>query len=301
MALADWKSITTDLYYSINKILHLQDSLFAIHFSTPLLCNRLPSEKNVLNKYQIILISTSVERKNKIIEQFNELNIHAQLICFENPSIVTNSTDYFPENIFESDKNIVCCTRDHIRALELSTKDESPEFSIIIEDDVAFHKTKFIDGINEIMNNWAKITEPTSAKMVSIGLVPSCKYDDYSKQSPKYTLESIQDSKILGDIYEIGTTAYIVRKCDMKTQTALFGHNTLDSLRNTINLMKRNGLETVDCISGDYFINKALNQVFVFPPLVIEQDIKTALCDDMRYWINLYYGREDYIKDFCSF
>jgi hypothetical protein len=30
MALADWKSITTDLSYSINKILHLQDSLFAI-------------------------------------------------------------------------------------------------------------------------------------------------------------------------------------------------------------------------------------------------------------------------------
>lgn len=254
--------------------------------------------------YQFILITISDERRQKIIEQFKEFNITQPLICLENPATLTNSTDYFPENMSEKNKKILCCTRDHLRALELSAKDESPEFSIIIEDDVAFHKTKFIDGINEIMNNWDKTVSTHSAKMVSVGWVPCAKYNDYMNVKPMYTLNTISDTKILGDRFVVGTQAYIVRKTDMRNNTPLFGHKTFDSLKRTITSLKYNDLESNECIAIDAFINKVLNHVYVFPPLAVEQDLQSTLrsySEARHYWIKFYSGCEDYIKSYWSF
>jgi hypothetical protein len=58
MALADWKSITADLSYSIHKILHLQDSLFAIqtqnYISDLTIQNiKISSKKNIYKVHQI--------------------------------------------------------------------------------------------------------------------------------------------------------------------------------------------------------------------------------------------------------
>ena len=247
--------------------------------------------------YQFIVISISDERRQKIIEQFNDYNMTPP-IFLENPSTIHNSESYFPENTTLYNKKVMCCSRDHLRALELASNNESPEFTIILEDDVAFHKTKFLDGIKEIINNWDNIPHD----MVSLGWVPCNKYENYMNSKPFYKCNTISDVTILNDRYVVGTQAYIVKKDDMKKYSKIFGHTSFDNLEKALRSFNNKYIE--DCIPIDEYLNKVLNSCYTFPPLAIEQDILSTLRDynhQRRYWINFYNGVEHYMKDYWSF
>jgi GR25 family glycosyltransferase involved in LPS biosynthesis len=250
--------------------------------------------------YQFVVISACDERRHKMIKQCNEFNILNQTIFLDNPSTIGNSESYFPINETMINKKVMCCARSHLRALELASKDESPDFTIILEDDVAFHKTKFVDGINEIINNWDKITNNSTLKMISVGWVPCNKYDNYSGIHPYYKMKTISGVNILDDRYIVGLQAYIVKKTDMKKHSTLFGHSSYNELENAIHSLNKQ-LSTLEI---DNYINRIFNQCYTFPPLAIEQDTRSLLRDyklQRSYWNNFFKDIEHVMKEYWSY
>ena len=241
--------------------------------------------------YQFILISISEERRIRIEKQFNELNITVPLKILSNPATPENSQSYLPINTDMKTQKVMCCSLDHYRAIELASLDTSPEFSIILEDDVAFHKTKFMKGIEETVQNWDRVAG--SDKMVSIGWVPCSHYSNYETVKPTYVFESIDNAKIIKDRFVVGTQAYIVKRDDIKSYVPLLLHNTFADLKIAVNSLKYRNLETADCVAVDCFMNRVLGQAIVFPPLAIEQDIISTLRgNEIRryYWNNFFKG-----------
>ena len=73
------------------------------------------------------------------------------------------------------DQCVVCCVKSHLRALEYALDDNSPEYSIILEDDVTFLKEDFNDIVDELI---IKMDNTDKLGMVHIGYVM---HDSYYK------------------------------------------------------------------------------------------------------------------------
>jgi hypothetical protein len=253
--------------------------------------------------YQFIVISISDERKKNIEKQFSDLEIKTLLTFLESPSTIANSSDYLPKHV--NDRNIliqICVGLSHLRALEAACKPDAPEFSVICEDDVALHKTQFINGIEEIISNWDTHIAPD--KLASIGWVPCNNYEKYIQASSSRTLKCVLGSKILHDRFVPGLQAYIVRKKDILPLIKHFIHPTFDIFKEHINsihfpeLPKNNSL-----IAIDNCVNKMLGQAVVFPPLAIEQVTPSLIGHDNVnvYWNVFFKDYECIKKNYYSF
>jgi len=128
--------------------------------------------------YQFVVINSCKNRKQNMIELFKELNIQENLIYYLEASTPENSEEYFTDTFLEKkDIKCICCAKSHCRAIEYAAKDNSPEYSIILEDDAAFHKTDFIAIIQEIISNWEKYF--SNCDYISLGWIPCSPYDSY--------------------------------------------------------------------------------------------------------------------------
>ena len=142
--------------------------------------------------YQFIVISASEERKQKMIEMFKniDISISNNLIYFLEASTPENSEEYFTDSFIIENKmkKIMCCAKSHFRAIEYAARDESPEYSIIIEDDAALHKTDFLSVIEEIISNWTQ--HFNDCHYISLGWVPCNNYNHYISK-PNIVVKSI--------------------------------------------------------------------------------------------------------------
>jgi hypothetical protein len=252
--------------------------------------------------YQFIVISVSDERKRILEKQFADLEIKVPLQFLESPSLISNSQDYLPKDITNSNiLKIICCSRDHLRAIEIASKEDSPEFTVICEDDIAVHKTQFENGINEIITNWDTHIAPN--KMASIGWVPCKNYSTYLPVQSKHTLKCVLGTKLLIDRFVPGTQAYIVRKKDMQSIVNHLIHPTFDQFKTHIlsqnfpDLPKDSNITTIDM-----YINRILGQVVVFPPLVVEQDTSSLIGHNNTtdYWNVFFKDYESIKKNYYS-
>jgi len=100
--------------------------------------------------------TASDERKTTMERQFAELDIPYPVHYLEAKILDKEAVGYVPETMSLIDKRTVLSTRSHIRAIELAGRDSSPEFSLIMEDDVAIHKEDFKRVLNEIVKNYEK-------------------------------------------------------------------------------------------------------------------------------------------------
>ncbi len=252
--------------------------------------------------FQFIVISVSEERKRIMEKQFMDLGIKVPLQFLESPSLVSNSQDYLPNYI--EDKNtlkIICCSRDHLRAIEHACKDDAPEFTVICEDDIAVHKTQFINGIEEIIANWDTHIAPN--KMASIGWIPCNNYSSYISVESKHTLKCVLGSKILSDRFAPGTQAYIVRKKEVQPFIKHLIHPTFDQFKTHILSMK---IPTIPnetyLIAIDMYINRILEQALIFPPLAVEQDTASLIGHNntTNYWNTFFKDYECIKKNYYS-
>jgi GR25 family glycosyltransferase involved in LPS biosynthesis len=247
--------------------------------------------------YEFVVISISNERKMSVIQQFKDLCIDKPLQFLENPATLLNSQDYFPNDLKDEYlMKVVCCARSHLRAIEYACREDASEYSVICEDDIAVHKTQFINGIEEIISTWDTCISPD--KIASIGWVPCNNYQTYINAPSKHTLKSIVGSKILHDRYVPGLQAYIIRKKDILPFVKHLIKPTLEELRTSLHslnlpdLSKDNSL-----IAVDYFLNRIFGQAIVFPPIVIEKTLKSLLGHNNvdKYW-NIFFKDFEYIK-----
>jgi GR25 family glycosyltransferase involved in LPS biosynthesis len=264
--------------------------------------------------YQFIVINANNERKQLMQKQFDMLKEDLN-IYYLDASTPSNSQDYlngFSNDNYNDKKSgnfsfemickTACCFRSHIRALDYASKSNF-DFSIILEDDVAFYKENFLKLLNELFCNW---NEYDTHKMVSIGWVPMHNYEIYFKQQSKYTkLKSVPGTTI-HPLLHCGFQGYIVKNNDIHYLDYLV-QPTLIDLYNKLNSVEFKSIfKTISFVFEtpvDSYLNFLFNQIFVFPPLVIERDIPSLLDHNninhywSKYFQNYESEREKYMYD----
>ena len=256
--------------------------------------NNVKDNYNNINKYQFIVVTASNERKQLMEDQFSALNSPVD-VHYLDASTPLNSQDYLKDcGKEEREYGVLCCTRSHVRALEYASQNKDKyEYSIILEDDVAFLKNGFLSKIEEVMGNWNKYN---THKMVSIGWVPCANYETYTKFDETLSNDTI---KIITDRYFPGTQGYIVKNDDIPYVDYLVQptYIEMDEKMKTLDRYKElatHFVETQNTMIADVLINRLFSQAIVFPPLMIERDIPSMLGHNNinDYWANYFKGHE---------
>lgn len=277
-----------------------------------------------MSKYQFIVIVASAERKQIIESQFKELDVSNDTqIHYLDASVVANSQEYFsPTHRFTSHQlKCLCCTRSHLRAIEFALCDNSPEFSVILEDDVAMHKTKFISAIEDIINKWREICSRVSAHMVSIGWIPCNNYLHYAnppqttQPSHSVGLPSSPNARFFHN-YGPGMQGYVVKKSDIPSalvQLTRHTNTTFDNFAKQFDLcikasannyeIQNYDANNYDCYATDVLLNRILAAVRMHPMLAIEQNVPSLLDhnNENTYWKKYFDNYEDIKKDYMTF
>jgi GR25 family glycosyltransferase involved in LPS biosynthesis len=276
-----------------------------------------------MSKYQFIVIVASSERKQIIESQFKELDIASEQIHYLDASVIANSQDYLsPTERFTTDQlKVMCCTRSHLRAIDYALRENSPEFSVILEDDVAMHKTKFISTINHIVDRWGDICSRVNAHMVSIGWVPCNNYSYYlnppQTMQPSHSigLSSSPDALVLHN-YGPGMQCYVVSKSDIPTaviQLTSCAKTIFDNFAKQFELclnadannysIKYYNANDYDCYAIDEWLNKMLGAVRMHPMVAIEQDVPSLLNHNNQnsHWKKYFDNYEHIKKEYMTF
>lgn len=263
------------------------------------------NDHDVKYKYKFIVISACEERRKKMVKRFQKLGVPYELVHYLDASTLENSQEYL-ECCKEKDdqtKKIMCCTRSHFRALEYASRDESPEYSIIVEDDVCFHKTNFIKMVEEIVKIWeVKLTE---YDYVSLGWIPCRNFNQY-KELESFKIESV--SKISEEAFFIknyrfpGMQCYMVKKEKIKKISRLYGGKTVvryeswkEELKSVLNAKGEVNVE----IAIDYILNRALKCVILNPMLVVESSEERSLLghENQRDYWSVYFKGVEYRRN----
>lgn len=253
-----------------------------------------------MKDYQFVVISLNKERKERIESQFQSLNI--QDVYYMDAATIENSKDYLPETGYtEIEKKTICCARSHLFCLEYACLQSSPEYTIILEDDVALHKTQLINAIEEIVRRWDH--EFVQCGLISLGWIPIESYEVYSNFNPIARLQYAEGSKILR-LINSGLQMYIVKKSRIKGIIPFFICPTFLRLKQIIDHYKQQSKNTtLNCMIADLFINVIIPQGIVHPPLAIEQQITSSLHHRnwILYWSKYFKHREARLKDYFFF
>jgi GR25 family glycosyltransferase involved in LPS biosynthesis len=254
--------------------------------------------------YQFIIISATEERKQKMEEQFARLELKSQINKYYlEASMISNSTEYLKGYPHETTFKYICCARSHFRAIEYAANScDKFEFSIILEDDVAFSKENFLEMIEELIQNWSNYE---NRKMISIGWVPCDKYAYFlNRTKMKLNFESKPETKLIIDLYTPGLQGYIVKNNDMVPWVKVLIHPTFIDLYNKLKniqyltmMLNKLGVprgRPDEFTSIDVFLNILFKQAIVFPPLLIEQNIPSLLGHKNKenYWDIFFENRE---------
>jgi GR25 family glycosyltransferase involved in LPS biosynthesis len=261
--------------------------------------------------YQFIVITACEKRKQKMIELFKELNISDNLIYYLQASTPENSEEYFMDApiMEDKDKKIICCAKSHFRAIEYATRNESTEYSIIIEDDAAFHKTDFLKIIEEIISNWEKHFK--YCHYISLGWVPCNNYHYYESMENKIKIQSISDINnkyvFYNTFYAPGAQCYMVKKHKIKEISQILNKSTFilfkESIRNFMDSKYGTDFEEFCYVSVDILLNRMMLFRVLFPPLVIEQKNTISLLGHQNpdIWDIFFKGHEEEMKNYMTY
>ena len=255
-------------------------------------------------KYKFIVISACEERRKKMVKRFKSLGVPDELIYYLDASTPDNSQEYLEccKDKDDNTKKVMCCTRSHFRALEYASRDESPEYSIIVEDDICFHKKNFIRMVEEIIKIWD--VKFTKYDYVSLGWIPCRNFSKY-KELESFKIESVceisEETFFIDNYWFPGMQSYVVKKQRLKKISRLYESSVdvigvryeswNEELKNTL---KSKGEVNVE-IAIDYILNRVLRSVIVSPMLVIESsDTRSLLGHDNErdYWSVYFKGME---------
>jgi hypothetical protein len=244
---------------------------------------------------QIIVISANEERKQYMMKQFKELSVPYPVFFLE-ASTPATSKDYFLGTNYDSkNQKNYCCSKSHCRAIEYAGLDTSPEYSIIVEDDVALHKTKFLPVVEELRLGWRKII-PNNVDYISLGWIMMNTHEDYLKRCKPLNLSSYPESGWF-DWFVIGLQAYMIKRDVASKIAPVINKPTLHDLRKSILSNNFANIKNVDeCEATDVFLPRILYPWAVFPSLAIESEELTSLLEHNNftlYWNKYFSGRAE--------
>jgi hypothetical protein len=242
--------------------------------------------------FQFILVTASDVREKEFLKQ-------CHLFAPDIPVIIIKADDppsYVPESESQMNKRIMYCTRSHFHAIAHAADDKSTPFSVIFEDDVAFHTTNFILALKEIIKRWNELVYPD--KMASIGWIPGKNYPEYSTARSVGSLECMPGSKIINDRFTFGTQAYVVRKADLALYVSCLVQPTYEKYVDAMKLRKfpdiKNDAELLPC---DIVLPRILGQRSVFPPVAIELQTPSLIGHNQNYYWDNYFKDHEHLRN----
>jgi GR25 family glycosyltransferase involved in LPS biosynthesis len=247
-------------------------------------------------KLQCIVIYLNEGRRAIIEAQFKELGLPFP-VHYLKASTPETLKQYLASTSFKDNKNLrASCGHSHLRALEYAGLYTSPKFSLIMEDDVSLHKQSFIPAVCELIQNWSSL----NMKCVSLGWVPISKFDNYIGNNSVYAFDSSPSHRIMDDRDVVGLQAYMITKQVGKSTSALFLKETYNEFVRCASIEV--GVPESPFLAIDTFLPRFLKSNYVFPPLAIEQPVRSSLChiNEQMYWSNFFEGYEHLIKEYWS-
>ena len=247
--------------------------------------------KKTEQKYQFIVICCSESRRTILNDQFRLLGIQETQVHFIEPATLENSKDYFPEGHDDKYLRNLCCSRSHLRSVIYAGKSTSKEFSVILEDDVALHRTDFIEVIEDIIGNWISLVYPD--KLCSLGWIPCNNYKDYQQVKSNVSLKT-KGYKLLKDRFVPGLQAYIVRKSDIEPYSEDFSITPFTLFQQHMKV-KYGDVNVVnqDYTTADSYLPRIFGPTILWPMIAIEQEVDSIIGHSNK---ELYWDR--YFKNF---
>ena len=225
-------------------------------------------------KFQILIVSISPQRKRELELQIQALRLRDHVnIIYINASTPENSKEYL-RGAEKKSYNEICCALSHIYCLEIACLRSSPEFTLILEDDISFHKTHFLNAVSELIDTWDTVVYPN--QIVSIGWVPMEKKETYDKMPAHANLKFMKDAKLITR-HNWGTQGYLVKKQQIKDLTKKLSRPTFTELRIYIEKYNKKHGTHADSVTIDNMIFKILKQAIVYPPILIERQVDSHL------------------------
>lgn len=250
-------------------------------------------------KYQYIIISVDENRKqitNELLNTVNKTNAYVynlKGITPENHNKFLDNTD----NILSiKDKKKICCAKSHFNAIEYALNENSPEYSIILEDDITFLKENFCELVEEIIQKIDIDSKYDNVILMQIGWIPGNNYPIYkTKHIPFDSINKFNNNLlILNTFYAFGLQGYIVRKSKVQNSNSFKELLEAKNYFDCYNLLCKYDWfnKKSKLFVSDYTINWILHTNVVFPPLIIERNESlTSVNDNMEYW-------NKYFKDY---
>jgi GR25 family glycosyltransferase involved in LPS biosynthesis len=198
---------------------------------------------------------------------------------------------------------IICCTKSHLRAIEYAYRDESPEYSIILEDDVTFNNN-FNEIIKELIYKWETNSLYSEIEMLNIGWIPCNNYNHYV--SYEYIpFDVLSNNTLFNYFYSVGLQGYIIKKSKINNDIKFiissdtFVEYSLKVFDKSTVLRNMNKQLNSTC-AIDNVLNKLLNFAVVFPPIIIERDEPSTLGHNNKndYWDKYFKNNEEKINDY---
>lgn len=247
---------------------------------------------------QILVINTDPTRRKLLDEQFTELKIPYP-IKYVKTYTPENSKDYLPEPTTTVKPSVkeLCCARSHFSAIQVAADDTSPTFSVILEDDVALHRTLFVPYLNYLKEHWANLN--AEDVMVSLGWIPPVVYTQLRQILGKmYKGWPV----LIGNIQACGLQGYMIHRDTAKKLVPIVVHDTFEDFSKALDSLDapyiRKGEGIVDLI-----LPYLLRQHCVFPILAIEQNVESSLGHDNEtaFWTPFFKGNEHLRLNYWSY
>ena len=252
---------------------------------------------------QIVVIVGSEKRKITMVEQFAELDIPFP-VYYLSASIPSNTALYLPDNIEDYRQRHICCSKSHIRAIEYAARQTSSDVTIVMEDDAALHKTKFIPTVLELLKNWDTIM-PADSQMLSLGWIPLKNFSFYELAKSEHYLKTVNNIKLLS-WFAYGTQAYMVKKTAAQKIYPLINHRTHEELKTYIHSLNNSYIPKDDPIENvDWWMNRLFTQSILFELLVIERReksiINSPVSNNFQMWDVFFKDYEEQKKNYWSY
>lgn len=225
-------------------------------------------------KFQILIVSISPQRKRELELQIQALRLRDHVnIIYINASTPENSKEYL-RGAEKKSYNEICCALSHIHCLEMACLRSSPEFTLVLEDDISFHKTHFLNVIHELIDTWDTVVYPN--QIVSIGWVPMTSRNKYRKMPTHSKLQFKKGARLINR-HNWGTQGYMFRKQDIQDLTKELLRPSFLELRSFIEKYNKIHGTSACTITIDNMIFKILKQTIVYPPILIERKVDSHM------------------------
>ncbi len=157
--------------------------------------------------YRCVVISASTTRAQPLCDQLAFLRVPYDILP---ASVPDNSVAFLAGYEGRETQGELCCLLSHIRCWQQAARDDAPDFTIVVEDDVGL-TADFKSVVERLVDQWADIAAKTTANVIRLVCVPGNSINCVAKDQAMQTFRLDAEYGIHPTNFW-GTQAYVLPK-----------------------------------------------------------------------------------------